>query len=175
MTFSLRAIQSIALLLSFVGCAGDKSARNISFAAPKMGQISRPVTENQGIKVGDTIELFIMEDSSFNGVYKVREKGDIIIPKVGRIVIANLSVESAQARIKQTLESSQLTSATVIADRISSAAAPAVSVTRKNMRQLLPLLGRGRPVKESRPVGLPVETTMLGVVAPKKSARLPAL
>jgi len=127
MTFSLRAIQSIALLLSFVGCAGDKSARNISFAAPKMGQISRPVIENQGIKVGDTIELFIMEDSSFNGVYKVREKGDIIIPKVGRIVIANLSVESAQARIKQTLESSQLTSATVIADRISSAAAPAVS------------------------------------------------
>lgn len=62
--------------------------------------------------------MFVMEDPSFNGIYKIREKGDIIIPKVGRIAVQGLTVESAQSKIQQTLLHSQLTSATVILDRL---------------------------------------------------------
>ncbi len=87
-----------------------------------------PVPQNRdALQVGDTLEVFVMEDSSFNGVFKVREKGDIIIPKVGRVSVLGLSVDAVQERIKKTLESSQLTTATVIADRLSSAAAAPVS------------------------------------------------
>lgn len=62
-----------------------------------------------------------MEDPSFNGIYKVREKGDVIIPKVGRIPIQGLSVESAQSKIQELLLGSQLTKATVLLDRVSQA------------------------------------------------------
>jgi len=72
------------------------------------------------INVGDSVELFVMEDNSFNGIYKIREKGDIIVPKIGRIVIHGMTVEAAQSRIRQVLLSSQLTAATVILDRVSS-------------------------------------------------------
>lgn len=75
-------------------------------------------TNDNLLKPGDSIELFVMEDASFNGAYKVREKGDIILPKVGRIAIEGLTIESAQAKIQTTLKSNQLTQATVIADRI---------------------------------------------------------
>ena len=90
----------------------------------------KPVQQSQNrdiLQVGDTIEVFVMEDSSFNGIFKVREKGDIIIPKVGRVEVSGLSIDAAQQKIKNTLESSQLTSATVIADRISAIASSPVT------------------------------------------------
>ncbi|MEQ1935236.1 MAG: polysaccharide biosynthesis/export family protein, partial [Fimbriimonadaceae bacterium] len=69
--------------------------------------------------MGDTLEIFVMEDQAFNGIYKIREKGDIIFPKLGRVVVAGLAVEAAQQKIQQALQGTQLQSATVIADRIS--------------------------------------------------------
>jgi len=35
--------------------------------------------------VGDTLEIVVLEDPSFNGKVVVRESGDIILPKVGRV------------------------------------------------------------------------------------------
>ena len=83
---------------------------------------NRVMAPDDSIKIGETLELFVLEDPQFNGSYKVREKGDIIIPKVGRISVAGLSSNAAQVKIKGILESNQLTKATVIADRLSTPA-----------------------------------------------------
>jgi len=72
----------------------------------------------RNIAIGDRIEIFVKEDTSFNDIYSVRESGDIIIPKVGRIKVAGLSVFEAEATIKANLEPEQLQIATVIVDRL---------------------------------------------------------
>lgn len=93
---------------------------------------ARPApTINDAIKIGETVELFVLEDPQFNGSYKVREKGDIIIPKVGRIEIAGLTPNGAQTKIKNVLEANQLKTATVIADRLSTPAGTTFAETPK--------------------------------------------
>lgn len=74
--------------------------------------------DNGSIAVGDKLELFVKEDNAFNGKYQVRERGDIIIPDVGRIPLKGLSVEAAERRIESYLERGQIKDATVILDRI---------------------------------------------------------
>jgi protein involved in polysaccharide export with SLBB domain len=69
------------------------------------------------VQIGDTLELFVSEDATFNGTYKVREKGDIILPRLGRVEVENLSIAAVEARVKGLLENSQLREATVIVDR----------------------------------------------------------
>ena len=70
------------------------------------------------ISVGDQVELFVKEDPSFNGKYRVRERGDIIIPDIGRIKLEGLTLESAQHRVEGYLEKGQIKDATVILDRV---------------------------------------------------------
>ena len=70
------------------------------------------------IAIGDRVEIFVKEDPSFNETYPVRESGDIIIPKVGRIMLSGLSTSEAESKIKSTLEPDQLQTATVIVDRL---------------------------------------------------------
>jgi polysaccharide export outer membrane protein len=60
-----------------------------------------------------------MEDESFNGVYRVREAGDVILPRIGRVKIVDLTAKSAESAIRAVLEKSQLAKATVIVDRVS--------------------------------------------------------
>lgn len=90
------------------------------FVSPPMPVKRSAPGSSDAIKIGETVEVFVLEDPQFNGIYKVREKGDIIIPKVGRIDVAGLSPNGAQQKIKGILEGSQLKTATVIADRLSS-------------------------------------------------------
>lgn len=71
-----------------------------------------------GIVVGDKLELFVKEDPAFNGTYRVRERGDIIIPDVGRVKVTGLSVQAAESRVESYLERGQIKDATVILDRI---------------------------------------------------------
>lgn len=68
------------------------------------------------IQVGDVIDVFVIEDSSFNGPFEVRPSGDIIMPKVGRISVRGLSLSEAESRIKSELQANQLRQATVIVD-----------------------------------------------------------
>ena len=75
-----------------------------------------PSSANYRIQVGDMIDVFVLEDSSFNGTFIIRPSGDIIIPKVGRIGVQGLSLAEAESRIKQTLQANQLKLATVIVD-----------------------------------------------------------
>jgi len=78
---------------------------------------SRP-SAGGSIRPGDSLELFVEEDDAFNGTYAVREQGDIIIPAVGRIQVAGLSVGSAGSRVQTELESRHLKKATVMLDRV---------------------------------------------------------
>lgn len=112
----------ILTALAFVSC---KTQTPLPHVIGPPVKLSKPpsITQNKdALQVGDTLEVFVMEDSSFNGIFKVREKGDIIIPKVGRVSVIGLSVDAVQERLKKTLQSSQLTTATVIADRVSAVA-----------------------------------------------------
>ena len=77
----------------------------------------KPADKNH-LAVGDRVELFVAQDPSFNGVYDVRERGDIIIPDVGRIQLAGLSVKAAEAKVESHLEKGQIKDAKVILDRI---------------------------------------------------------
>lgn len=71
------------------------------------------------ITVGDRLEIFVKEDPKYHRTfYFVREHGDIIIPQVGRIHVAGLSVTEAQQTVKARLEQGQLLKATVILDRL---------------------------------------------------------
>ncbi|MCF7785110.1 MAG: polysaccharide biosynthesis/export family protein [Prosthecobacter sp.] len=75
-----------------------------------------PSSANYRIQVGDMVDVFVLEDNTFNGTFIIRSSGDIIMPKVGRVGVQGLSLSEAEARIKQTLQANQLKLATVIVD-----------------------------------------------------------
>lgn len=68
------------------------------------------------LQTGDTIDVFVIEDSSFNGEFSIRPSGDIIMPKVGRIGLQGLTLAEAEVKIRAELMTSQLKEATVIVD-----------------------------------------------------------
>ena len=70
------------------------------------------------IEIGDDVEIFVKEDSAFDGRYTVRESGDIIVPKVGRIQVVGITPEGAEALVEKTLQSDQLASPSVILDHL---------------------------------------------------------
>jgi polysaccharide biosynthesis/export protein len=84
-------------------------------------------SNNSPVRSGDTLELFVEEDDSFNGTYPVREQGDVIIPSVGRIPVSGMSVSEAGSRIKAKLEASHLKKASVMLDRVGRAPEPEVA------------------------------------------------
>ena len=70
-----------------------------------------------GIQNGEQLDVFVMEDESFSGTYTVRSTGDIIVPKLGRVKLAGLSVKAAENALSQALQKNTLTKATVLIDR----------------------------------------------------------
>jgi protein involved in polysaccharide export with SLBB domain len=70
---------------------------------------------------GENIEVFVVEDASFNGRYQVRRGGYVILPQVGRIYVAGKSIDAAEHAVKKALESTQLKRATVMIERIQGA------------------------------------------------------
>lgn len=85
---------------------------------PVVEERRAPQSRDNRIQVGDSLELFVDEDPGFDGIYKVREGGDIIIPRVGRIAVAGSSLSTAKNSITQALEEGQLQKATIIVDRV---------------------------------------------------------
>ncbi len=59
----------------------------------------------------------VLEDPSFNGTFAVKESGDIILPKVGRVRVGGYSLQSAEAAVRERIQSDQIKDATVIVDR----------------------------------------------------------
>lgn len=108
----------LSIALTLVSCQTADDPQTI----PAPIQPSSEMSNGEDlIQVGDQLEIFVKEDSSFNGTYRVREQGDIIIPAIGRIPVKELPVKQAERRIEQTLETNQLTEASVILDRVGSA------------------------------------------------------
>lgn len=87
-----------------------------SFQAPvTQGAVS---SADYRTTVGDTLDVFVLEDSSFNGKYVIRSSGDIIIPKLGRVPVVSMSLTEVEKAVQRQLEASQLKKATVIADPV---------------------------------------------------------
>ncbi|MFN7139153.1 MAG: polysaccharide biosynthesis/export family protein [Limisphaerales bacterium] len=66
---------------------------------------------------GESIEVLVLEDDSFNGVYQVRRGGYIVLPRVGRIYVAGKDVAGAEKAIKEALQESQIKDGTVMVER----------------------------------------------------------
>jgi len=76
------------------------------------------MTDDGMIVPGENLEVFVVEDTSFNGRYPVRRGGYIILPQVGRIYVAGKNVDGAETAVKKALEQNQLRQATVMCERI---------------------------------------------------------
>lgn len=118
----LMVISGLVSLMSCSQTATDADSYAFLASLPP-AQSSQRVKEDP-INVGDQLQLFVQEDKQFNSTYEVRERGDIIIPVVGRIPVLGLSVPAAELRVKEYLERSQLKTATVIMDRVMNRDAP---------------------------------------------------
>ena len=109
----------LALLLAGMmgGCSSSRTSTD-DLPPPALSLTSADSTPSPRLfAAGDALELFVKEDSTLNGSYPVREGGYIVIPRAGRIQVEGLSRESAEARVKEALQKSQLTQATVLVER----------------------------------------------------------
>ncbi len=86
----------------------------------KIGEL-RKISEGVGgsklLVTGDPVQVFVVEDESFNGVYQIREGGYIVMPRIGRVQIAGKDLPDSEKAIKEALEASQLRQATVMVER----------------------------------------------------------
>ncbi|HEY1173776.1 MAG TPA: polysaccharide biosynthesis/export family protein [Verrucomicrobiae bacterium] len=85
----------------------------------KLGELRKLASEG-GSKVlttGEPIQIFVVEDESFNSVYQIREGGYIVLPRIGRVQVAGKDLPDAEKTIKEALEASQLRQATVMVER----------------------------------------------------------
>lgn len=73
--------------------------------------------ESKLILPGEVLQLFVLEDETFNGLYQVRSGGYIILPRVGRVSVVGKTLDEAQTVIRQALEATQLRQATVLVER----------------------------------------------------------
>jgi protein involved in polysaccharide export with SLBB domain len=77
------------------------------------------VTGNRELIVpGETLEVYVVEDPSFNGRYQVRRGGYIILPQVGRIAVAGKGIDGAESSVRRALQASQLQKASVMIEPI---------------------------------------------------------
>lgn len=111
-----RTVGSLALVLVLVGCSASQPTSG-ELPPPVQSARSREVADDTAFMPGDLLELFVKEDPTLNGSYPVREGGYIVIPRAGRIFVAGLDRSTAEARVKTSLQSSQLTEATVLVER----------------------------------------------------------
>jgi protein involved in polysaccharide export with SLBB domain len=81
-------------------------------------QTQAPSPEQDLILPGDNLEIFVVEDPSFNGRYQVRRGGYIILPAVGRIPVAGKTMEGAEAALRKSLETTQLQHASVMVEKV---------------------------------------------------------
>jgi protein involved in polysaccharide export with SLBB domain len=81
-------------------------------------QMQPPAPEDDLILPGDNLEIFVVEDSSFNGRYQVRRGGYIILPAVGRIAVAGKTFQGAEVEVRKALETTQLQHATVMVEKV---------------------------------------------------------
>jgi len=94
------------------GLQGQAPAPNL----PPSSEASRvePASAPDLIHAGDSLEVFVKEDPTYSGNYRVRDGGYIVLPPSHeRLQVVGLTVPQAEKAIKASLERSQLKRATV--------------------------------------------------------------
>ena len=92
-------------------------SRNTSGSTASTFDVDDPEEDPLKIKVGETIELMILEDESFNGMYEVRLGGYILIPKVGRAPVEGMTVQEAEQSIFKLIDETMIKNPSVIVER----------------------------------------------------------
>lgn len=100
----------------------DPLSGNLPPLSGKPEIAAKPAINKDAFQAGDNLELFVKEDATLNNSYPVREGGYIVIPRAGRISVAGLTRAEAEARVKEALQGTQLTKATVLVERMSKSA-----------------------------------------------------
>lgn len=135
----------------FLGSCASETTGTLPPPTLPPGEQAAPETTRK-FRVGDGLELMVEEDSSFNGLYGVRSEGYVLIPKLGRIPVLGLTRDSAERRVKDYLQRSQLTQATVFVELIASGADPQV-VAAQQQRIRVFITGKvGNPGQHQIPV-----------------------
>ncbi|WP_395731839.1 polysaccharide biosynthesis/export family protein [Prosthecobacter sp.] len=107
-------VPCLLAIVGLVSCSGPQNYDSADLAPLPKSTLGG--NANYRIQIGDLIDMFVLEDNSFNGSYIIRPSGDIIVPKLGRVGIQGLTLSEAEARIKSTLQANHLKLATVIVD-----------------------------------------------------------
>lgn len=118
----------VCLLIATFGlysCANQEAVLSGDLPPPQKRAITvdSTILDSGLFAPGDFLELFVKEDATLNSSYPVRDGGYIVIPRAGRIMVAGLSRNEAEAKVKQVLQQTQLTEATVLVERTSKRAA----------------------------------------------------
>ena len=109
-TRTIREVASTLLIVGMVtGCATDDA---VTEGVPDIpwsdSSIGRAVGPSFTFRAGDTLELYVLEDSSLDGEYPVRQTGDVIIPRLGRVSAVGKTTQSIESEIKRRLEQNQI-------------------------------------------------------------------
>ncbi len=83
-----------------------------------LGEVARSRDETDMLIPGETIELYVAEDDSFNGLYQVRTGGFIVVPRLPKIYVAGKTLKEVEVAIRDELGKNQLRDATVTVDRV---------------------------------------------------------
>ena len=81
------------------------------------GENSAVQSGEEVILPGNNLEIFVNEDTSFNGRYEVRRGGYVILPQIGRVLVAGKTMGQAEQAVKKALLATQLRRATVMIER----------------------------------------------------------
>lgn len=114
------ALGLFVLLAALPSCnqARNRQTAPVSYpTAPVPASVSKTTAQPASIQPGDTLEIVVLEDPSFNDTTVVRESGDIILPKVGRVRVVGLSLSAAETAVQKRIQKDQIKEATVIVDR----------------------------------------------------------
>lgn len=120
----LSALLTLAIqIVVLAGCSskdtlltGDLPPAYIPVTASAISD-SQVIQDSDLFVPGDMVELYVKEDPTLNSKYEVRDGGYILIPRVGRINVAGMNRAAAEAKIKESLQKSQLAEATVLIER----------------------------------------------------------
>ncbi len=112
LTFSRIPALACFAILAFAFTSNSANEISTSPAMPTREE-SNIAAEGAALQEGDSVEIFVFEDPSFNGLYKIRQGGFISIPQVGNFKIARLTAEQAEKALKAKLEENLLRRATV--------------------------------------------------------------
>jgi protein involved in polysaccharide export with SLBB domain len=118
----MRPFFHLALVGIFLGSCANQQPSTVAApaAASQSGQNPEQRSPQRQVPIieGDRLEVTVREDQTFNGVYDVREGGHIMVNRIGRVQVSGLTLTEAEEKIRKSLQSTQLTKASVLIDRL---------------------------------------------------------